>query len=696
MPKSRSRTPDRRRSQSAMDQARATTLEVRLRAIHDHLFANSAKKTPQSIASEVTKVLKCGQYIERQFPDRTPAFSFKQSDLDRVSRGDARAVRAIDALREIQTILSQRYDAHVSSNSAIELTDYDLMYVCVSLSGVLLTDESRDLLGEVAEVFRSIWAKQHGGQFFTDQRVTRLAMTMLQFNPHAGEDLVDICAGTGGFLLAALNHISEQQGDNGDRRTLVDDLATQCLAGKEIDRDVSELANLSVQLRLKTQNGHIVETGDSLAVASFMDPASRIRFDSHDCAATNPPFGVKITVKDPRILGNFELSRISNNERTGKRNGGLSARSLDVLFIEQNLRLLKPGTGRLAIVIPYQIASGPQTRYIREWILRHATLLAVVDLPNETFQPYTGTKTCLLVLRRREQPLSTVELGDEPPVFMSVPRHIGHDRRGNRTFVRLRDGRTTSDVLEDISAVHESFAEFLSGGDPEKVFQRSFVLPSLAITAASGYRLDAHFYRPSRHAHLAKGGDSRWEAVRLGDVVERVFYPHRFKRHYVSAGPDAVPFLGGTNILQLVVKTDKWLSRDHSHLGELQVRAGWILVTRSGSTGIVSTVPKAWDGYAMSEHVIRVVPREEALPSEYLYAFLRSSFAQEHLQRGIHGSVIDEITTELIEDINLIRPTDKAKMMEIVRTIRAGEEARQSAVSSLEAGVSLLDEMLSR
>ena len=672
----------------------STTLELRLRAIHDHLFANSAKKTPQSIAAEVIKVLKCAQYIERQREDSNPAFSFKKSDLNRLSRGEAGIARAIDAIREIYVLLGQELDEHASNADPIVLTDYDLMYVCVSLSGILLTDESHDVLGEATEVFRSIWAKKHGGQFFTDQRVTRLAMTMLQFNPRAGDDLVDICAGTGGFLLAALNHISEMQGSSGRNEPTVDDLATRCLVGREIDRDVSEVANMSIRLRLSTRPKSVVETGDSLISDAFKDPSSRIRFDSHDCAATNPPFGAKITVKDPKVLSSFELSRISNREQDVVRSAGIAARSLDTLFIEQNLKLLKPGTGRLAIVIPYQIASGPQTRYIREWILRHASLTAVVDLPNETFQPYTGTKTCLLLLKKRKRPLPTIDVRDDPPIFMSTPRHIGHDRRGNQTFVRLNDGSVASEILEDISAVCESFRAFVAGRDPADVFQQSFVLSPVAITPTDGYRMDAHFHRPLRHAGLAHRNSSRWTVVRLGDVVERVFYPGRFKRNYVRSGPGAVPFLGGTNISQLVVKTDKWVSCRHPHFRELQVRAGWVLVTRSGSTGIVATVPEAWDGYAMSEHVIRVVPDRDLLPPEYLYAFLRSAYAQELLQRGIHGSVIDEITTELIEGIKLIVPKDEAQMAEIVRIVRSGENARQLAVANLQVGVDRLNGML--
>src|SRR5262250_3611366 len=62
----------------------------------------------------------------------------------------------------------------------------------------------------------------------------------------------------------------------------------------------------------------------------------------------------------------------------------------DVLFIERCLQLLKPG-GRMAIVLPQGKFNNATLAYIREWILRHARLLAVVGLHPNTFKPHTGT-----------------------------------------------------------------------------------------------------------------------------------------------------------------------------------------------------------------------------------------------------------------------------------------------------------------
>ena len=40
--------------------------------------------------------------------------------------------------------------------------------------------------------------------------------------------------------------------------------------------------------------------------------------------------------------------------------------------------------------------------YLREWILDKAQILAAIDVPIETFMPYTSTKTSILIMRKLE------------------------------------------------------------------------------------------------------------------------------------------------------------------------------------------------------------------------------------------------------------------------------------------------------
>jgi hypothetical protein len=187
-----------------------------------------------------------------------------------------------------------------------------------------------------------------------------------------------------------------------------------------------------------------------------------------------------------------------------------------------------------------------------------------------------------------------------------------------------------------------------------------------------------------------------WNTVALRDIVERIFYPGRFKRLYVDRAPDAVPFFGGSNITELITETDKWLGPDDPHLDQLRVRTGWVLITRSGSTGIVSSVPPAWDGVAMSEHVIRIVPDSKKLPGEYIQAFLLTAYAQDMLAKGVFGSVIDEITPEFIGGLQMPVPKSKQILTKIVDTVRRSEESRQMTLGHLRNAVESLEKELAR
>jgi hypothetical protein len=514
-------------------------------------------------------------------------------------------------------------------------------------------------------------------------------MVLLDFDPRKGDDLVDICAGTGGFLLAGLNRIRallEADAPKSGVETDLLELASASLKGQEVDVGVGEIANATLKSRLSNAGRPFVITGNSLSPSGFKTPNKRIQYDSHLCCATNPPFGTKITIKDVNILSFYDLARTqqrSNIASLFEEALPVSHRAPDILFIEQNVKLLKPGVGRLAIVVPYQILSGPQTIFIRDWILRHTEIMAVVDLPADTFQPHTGTKTSLLVVRRRKEPLPDVSMSTDREIFMSIPRWIGHDRRGNPIYKRLGDGTYSGEVLSDFGDVERSYEAFQRGEAPDIEHAESFKVKLSDILADSDLHLNALFHRYKRPIEHTERKSDRWQYVKVRDVVKSIFYPTRFKREYVDYYSGAVPFLGGANISQMMISTEKWLRHDNQYLESLKVQKGWILITRSGTTGIVSSVPSAWDGFAMSEHVIRIIADPEKLDPHYLQAFLRTKYAQEIISRGVFGSVIDEITPEYLGEIEIPVPRSAALLKKIAQKVKKVEMSRNAAIEGL-------------
>ncbi|ENA3223057.1 N-6 DNA methylase [Pseudomonas aeruginosa] len=133
----------------------------------------------------------------------------------------------------------------------------------------------------------------------------------------------------------------------------------------------------------------------------------------------------------------------------------------EILFIERCVKFLKPGTGRVAMVLPDGILGSPGLGYVRQWILKNTQVLASVDLHPDTFQPNVSVQTSVLVLQRKSNELVKLEEAagrmNEYQVFMAVANHVGHDKRGNTTYVRDKKG---NEVVEEIE---QSFKEYEDG-----------------------------------------------------------------------------------------------------------------------------------------------------------------------------------------------------------------------------------------
>ena len=307
----------------------------------------------------------------------------------------------------------------------------------------------------------------------------------------------------------------------------------------------------------------------------------------------------------------------------------------------------------MAIVLPYQILSGPRTYYIRKWILEHCKVLAVVDLPPETFQPHTGTKTSLLLVEKLEKAISNIDSLDYT-IFFAKPKWVGHDRRGLPIYRKNIDGSESDDILCDFDDVYKLWKEYQKG---------NLIESEICISLNIREILKDDFIRLNALVHVKNNIKSKdeYSGKELSSLVKEIFYPGRFKRNYVSENDNSVPFLGGANITEQIVTTKKYISKKDPHYNQLAVREGWILITRSGTTGIVAIVPKDWDGYAISEHVIRIIPDETKESANFIYAFLQSELAKNQLSKQVFGSVIDEISPESVGKLLIPDIGEKSK-----------------------------------
>lgn len=302
------------------------------------------------------------------------------------------------------------------------------------------------------------------GRYPTPLNVADMAVQML--NPTPDDRVFDGSCGTGTFLAMAAAHVFEGELE---RMGVVPHSATAQQLREVQTRTATwardhvfgcEMAPtlvVAARLNLLLTAGH---PGNIFRVDSRTFPdgeledqavARRLVPDgSMDVVLTNPWFSTKDTVTDEAILRRYDLGNVwaPTNEGHFVKSGAFGAGGVppEVLFLERAWRWAKPGTGRIAILLPDGLLGNPGDEYVRWWILRHCEVLASVDLPVEPFKVtlkdyrLTPALPSLLVLRRRSD--EELKLTSHPDywVFMAVVNRAGVDARGKQLFQHAPDG----------------------------------------------------------------------------------------------------------------------------------------------------------------------------------------------------------------------------------------------------------------
>jgi len=176
------------------------------------------------------------------------------------------------------------------------------------------------------------------------------------------------------------------------------------------------------------------------------------------------------------------------------------------------------------------------------------------------------------------------------------------------------------------------------------------------------YRLDASYHVPIAHLIISNLRKSQSGYIKKLKEVANSFVPPRFKRPYVKDPNDGIPLLQGTHIPQIKPLDIKYIWKRMKNIEAYIVRKNWILVTCSGTIGRLALVSNYWDGWAATNHLLRIIPEEKEINPGYLAGFLLSIYGQVQFQRLTYGGVVDEIgeAGELFNDILILKPKDKS------------------------------------
>lgn len=370
--------------------------------------------------------------------------------------------------------VKQEYHAIFTEGEEIELSDRTLAFMISELSKYEFSRTEVDAKGAAYQEIVDANLRGDRGQYFTPRGAIRLVVEIL--DPKEDERLLDPACGTGGFLVAALDHLmrkfrdEEQISAHNETTEEFESLnhrlrryAKKQIFGCDFDPFLIRASQMNMVMA-GDGKGHLYHL-NSLEFPqghlAGIEPAGKeANLGTMDVVMTNPPFGSSIPITDEGILRRFDLAyKWEKTEDGSFRNTGRLRGSVapEILFIERCIEWLKPG-GRMGIVLPDGILGNPADEYIRWWILRHAWVLASVDLPVETFivEANVNILTSLLFLKKKPADVVQREAmagAADYPVFMAVAEKVGFDRRGKTLYKRSPDGQEITFEEEEVKTI---------------------------------------------------------------------------------------------------------------------------------------------------------------------------------------------------------------------------------------------------
>lgn len=345
----------------------------------------------------------------------------------------------------------------------------------------------------------------------------------------------------------------------------------------------------------------------------------------------------------------------------------------------------KPG-GLICTVIDEGLLNTDTGVELRRWVMQHAELETVLQLPDVTFKPNKiNVRSSILLLRRRED--VDTDLLDSYPVTFGILDTLGYHGTGEpmRGF--------------DFAAVRESIGKDLlnRGLGPERSGPswRAFDVPASVVAADGTTRWDCKYWNPTvrnRTADLLAGGGVTLRD--LNQVETRRGRSPKASTYVDEPEGYAVVVKAGSCITrygQVTLQGADWIEKQvfDDLPDEVNLEQGDVLLSSTGE----GTLGKAgvWD----LEHeaiadghitILRVDP--DVVDPYYLADYLRVGFGQDQIQRLYTGSTgLIELTAEHVNGIAVSALPDTEEQARLSAALREAESEYQAQLGKADDGL---------
>jgi type I restriction enzyme M protein len=239
-------------------------------------------------------------------------------------------------------------------------------------------------------------------------------MMVQMVDPDLGDSIYDPAAGTGGFLIDAIEHILAKYSGEPQEVPIYGEewLERRGQTLAEAKRDIPTLQTYRKGAGEKVPDWTLLERSiygidvsrQMMRIAMMNLVLHGIRHAAVKRANTLSDMGglteddlarkYKVILSNPPFAGVLPKESIRKDLPT-------NSKKSELLFLGVMMEALAPG-GRCAVVVPEGLLFGSTSAHVelRRRLVEDFDLLAVVSLPAGVFKPYAGVKTGVLVFRR--------------------------------------------------------------------------------------------------------------------------------------------------------------------------------------------------------------------------------------------------------------------------------------------------------
>jgi len=210
--------------------------------------------------------------------------------------------------------------------------------------------------------------KSGAGQYFTPRALIQRIVEVVDPNPN--ETICDPACGTGGFLLAAYEHMKTKPA--AQDRKISTRLREEAFQGYDIVPEVVRLCAMNLYLHGIGGSVSPVEQRDAL----LSDAGTRF-----DIVLTNPPFGKRQSYRIVNQEGGIDSER----QDYVREDFTITTSNKQLNFLQHVMTILKPG-GSAAVVLPDNVLfEGGAGETLRRRLLRDFNFHTLLRLPTGIF-----------------------------------------------------------------------------------------------------------------------------------------------------------------------------------------------------------------------------------------------------------------------------------------------------------------------